>query len=185
MARSSSGTFIPTTQVWDVTELKDVDVTKPEFKELLVRMYQNLNTMALSINNKESAYYDTSETVKGQSFFPNTTLDSLSASIPEHRQVYNKVINFGALPATATKSIGHGIDVKHGFTFTRIYGCSTRQENTNPAVAFSAIPLPFVDPGVLANGILLSVSATNVIVTTAADYSAYDKTYIVLEYIKS
>ena len=71
MASSSSGTFIPTTQVWDVTEIKEVDVTKPEFKELLVRMYQNLNTMALTINNKESSFYDTQETVKGQAFFSN------------------------------------------------------------------------------------------------------------------
>ena len=185
MASSSSGTFIPTTQVWDVEELKEVDVTKPEFKELLVRMYQNLNTMSMSINNKESAFYDTSETVKGQSFFPNTALDSSTGTKPENRQVFNKVINFGALPNTGTKAYAHGISVQRGFTFTRIYGCATRQTNTNPAHAFSALPLPYADPAVLANGIFLAVSATNVIVTTAADYSAYDKTYIVLEYIKS
>jgi len=185
MARNSSGTFIPTTQVWDVSEIKDVDVTKPEFKELLVRMYQNLNTMAVTINNKESAYYDTSETVKGQSFFPDPLLSSSTASRPENRQVFNKVINFGALPNAATRSYAHGIDIKRGFTFTRIYGCSTCQANTNPVLPFYSIPLPYVSTAGIASCIELYVDALNVVIITAIDYSAYDKTYIVLEYIKS
>lgn len=179
MARSSSGTFIPTTQVWDVTELKDLDVSKPAFKELLVRMYQNLNTMAMSINNKESSFYDTSETVKGQSFFSNPANDSSTTSAPENRQVFNKVINFGALPNADIKNYAHGIDIKHGFTFTRIYGCSTRQENTNPAHAFNAIPVPY------GTAVLLDITSTDVVVTTTADYSAYANTYIVLEYVKN
>ena len=178
MAQSSSGTFIPTTQVWDVSELRDLDVTKPEFKELLVRMYQNLNTMAISVNNKESAFYDTSETVKGQAFFGNPANDSSTGSAPENRQVYNKVINFGALKDTGTKSYAHSIDIKHGFTFTRIYGCATQQENTDPAVSFNAIPIPY------STIVLLNVTSTNVVITTTADYSNYTA-YVVLEYIKS
>jgi hypothetical protein len=179
MAQSSSGTFIPTTQVWDVSELRDIDVTKPAFKELLVRMYQNLNSMALSINNKESSFYDTSETVKGQSFFANKANDSSTSSAPEGRQVFNKVINFGALPNAAIKNYAHGIDIKRGFTFTRIYGCATQQENTNPAVAFNAISIPY------STIVLLDISATDVVITTTADYSSYANTYIVLEYVKS
>lgn len=178
MAQSSSGTFIPTTQIWDVSEIKDVDVTKPEFKELLVRMYQNLNTMAISINNKESAFYDTQETVKGQAFFSNPANDSSTASAPENRQVFNKVINFGMLPNAATKNYAHGIGIKRGFTFTRIYGCATQQENTNPAVVFNAIPIPY------STIVLLNVTATDVVITTTADYRNYTA-YIVLEYIKS
>ena len=187
MAYSSSGTFIPTTQVWDVTELKDVDVTKPEFKELLVRMYQNLNQMSITINNKESSYYDTSETVKGQSFFSNPNLNSTTSTTPESRQVHNKTINFGVLPNNATRSYAHGINITYGYTFTRIYGCSTRPGGPvgGAAQVFSAIPLPYVDPGTPANGILLSVDAVNVNITTTANYSAYTTTYIVLEYIKS
>jgi hypothetical protein len=35
------GMFIPTTQVWDVSEIYSTEVTSPAFKELLVRLYQN------------------------------------------------------------------------------------------------------------------------------------------------
>jgi hypothetical protein len=178
-SNSSAGVNIPSTQVWDVTEVKDVDVTKPEFKELLVRMYQNLNQMSITINNKESSYFDTDETVKGQAFFPNPALNSSTPTTPEYRQSFNKVINFGALPSSTTKSVAHGISINSGYTFTRIYGSAT---NTT---ALTAIPLPYVDPASLANGILLSVDGTNVNIKTAANYSAYNITYIVLEYIKN
>lgn len=181
-SNSSSGVYIPTTQVWDVTEIHDVDVTKPEFKELLVRMYQNLNSMSMAIGTKESSFYSILETVKGQAFNPLSTSSSANTPNPESRQVFNKVINFGALPNTATKPVAHGITTNVGFSFTRIYGCATKP-NANPAL-FRAVPIPYVDPAVLANGILLNVDGTNVNITTAADYSAYTVTYVILEYIK-
>jgi len=179
---SSSGVYIPTTQVWDVTEIHEIDVTKPEFKELLVRMYQNLNSMSMAIGTKESSFYSTLETVKGQAFNPRIADTDTTISNPESRQVFNKVVNFGALPNTATKSVAHDITTNVGFSFTRIYGCATKPD-ANPA-NFRAIPIPYVDPGVLANGILLNVDGTNVNITTAADYSAYTVTYVILEYIK-
>lgn len=184
MASSSAGNFIPTTQVWDVSEIRNIDVTKPEFKELLVRMYQNLNTMSISLNNKESSFYDTQETIKGQAFFASPSLSSTSSNRPEARQVFNKVVNFGALPNTATKTMAHGVDVQRGFTFTRIYGASTQQANTNPLLAYSAVPLPYAST-VLANNIELYVDATTIGITTGADWSGYTTTYIVLEYMKS
>ena len=55
MAYRDPGLYIPTTSVWDVSEIYSTDVTKPEFKELLVRMYQNLNNMAMATNNKDSS----------------------------------------------------------------------------------------------------------------------------------
>lgn len=177
---SSAGVYIQSTQVWDVGELKDLNVNSQEFKELLVRLYQNLNVMSVSLSNKESSYFDTQETSKGQAFFPNPALSSSSTTTPDYRQVFNKTVNFGALPNTATKTVAHGIaNVNAGFSFTRIYGCSS------DPVALSYIPLPYVDPTALANGILLSVDATNVTITTAADYSAYTTTYVILEYLKS
>ncbi|MCK9570512.1 hypothetical protein M0R72_16310 [Candidatus Pacearchaeota archaeon] len=183
MASSSAGNFIPTTQVWDVSAIRNIDVTKPEFKELLVRMYQNLNTMTLTLNNKESSFYDVQETVKGQSFFASQATSNTTSPRPEGRQVFNKVINFGALPNTATKTIAHDIDIKRGFIFTRIYGTSTMQATTTPS-NFSAIPLPYSTP-VLADNIALYVDATTVGVTTGADWSAWTTTYIVLEYLKA
>ena len=40
------GAYAPTTFIWDVEQLQHIEVTSPEFKELLVRLYQNLNLMA-------------------------------------------------------------------------------------------------------------------------------------------
>jgi len=54
------GSFVPTTNVWDPSEIYSVDVTSPRFKELLVRLYQNVNLIAVVLNTKDSGYYDKS-----------------------------------------------------------------------------------------------------------------------------
>lgn len=179
MARNSTnyGAFVPTTQVWDTTEIQNIDVTKPEFKELLVRLYQNLNTMALNLNIKESAFYTDQEFVTGQQF-PPSSVDSKSQSSINQRQSYRKMINFGALPNSATKTVAHDININTGFSFTRIYGTSSDK------TGLIFIPLPY-SSSVLANNIELWVDSTNVNISTSADYSAYTVTYIVLEYLKS
>ena len=38
----NSGSYIGTTQVWDVSQIYDIEVNSPEFKELIVRLYQNI-----------------------------------------------------------------------------------------------------------------------------------------------
>lgn len=106
-------------------------------------------------------------------------LSSQTAQQPEMRTVYRLVINFGALPNTATKSVAHGIVCTALTTFTRIYGTAS---NTT---ALTYIPLPYASTPAVANNIELSVDATNVNVRTAANYSAYDTTYIILEYLQS
>jgi len=171
------GWQIPTSQVWDVTQIYETDVTKPEFKELLVRMYQQLNTMAMAVNGRDAGVYTTDEFVNGQTFFPTPGLTSASATKPTQRQVYRKVINFGALPNVGTKTVTHGLDMKSTWTVTRLYGAAT-----DPATP-KWIPLPYSTNTAGAN-IELFVDGTNVTVTTAADYSAYTVTYIVSEYLK-
>lgn len=172
------GLYVPTTNVWDeVGQIQDIDVRSPEFKELLVRLYQNINNIALSLNIKDSAYYDRNEFVNGQLFFPNPALDSSTSTVPQFRSVFRLVINFGTLPNTGTTSVAHGLDVTSGYTFTRIYGAASDTTGLN------YIPLPYASP-VLANNIELNVDATNVNVTTGSDRTAFTITYIILEYMK-
>lgn len=170
------GSFVPTTSVWDIDTLRSVDVTSPQFKELLVRLYQNINAIALSLNTRDAGYYDTQSFVNGQVFFPNPALNSGSNGTPTFRQVLRKVINFGALPNTTSKSVAHEIAMNGAFSFTRIYGCST------DPVALNFIPLPYPSL-VAADTIELSVDATNVTVTTGSNWSAYTTTYIVIEWL--
>jgi hypothetical protein len=188
MAGTNYGAYIPTSNVWDVGEVQQSNIS-PELKELLVRMYQNLNLMSTSINTRDAGIYGTNEFINGQTFFPNALVSSRSYSSPNRRQVYRKVINFGALPNTATKNVRHGIGdpiagCNAGFTFTRIYGCAS---NT---AGLLYIPLPYASSVDIAHNIELHVSgaaAPNDFVTviTGADYSAYTTCYIVLEYLKN
>lgn len=174
--RNNYGAYVPTTNVWDPSEIYSTEVTSPAFKELLVRLYQNLNTMALVTNVKDSAMYVTQEFVTSGQYFANPNLNSTTAQAPSLRGVFRKVINFGALPNTATKSVAHGIAPTASYTFTRIYGCAT-----TPSTSY--IPLPYASP-VLVDNIELWADGTNVNVKTGSNRTAYTVTYIVLEYIK-
>lgn len=178
MGYRDSGAFVPTTQLWDVSQLKDIEVTSPEFKELMIRLYQNMNQMAVNLNLKDTGMYDTDEFVTGATFFSNPALTSASTTTPVRRQVYRKVVNFGALLNTAAKNVAHGLTVNDTYIFTQIYGCASDQ------AGLSFIPIPYSSP-TLASNIEISVDNTNVTITTGSDRTAYTVCYVVLEYIKT
>jgi hypothetical protein len=92
------------------------------------------------------------------------------------RHVFRKVIDFGSLPNTGTKNVAHGLTWNANTRFTRIYGTAT-----DPSTR--SIPLPYVDT-TAGSSIELSVDTTNVQIITAANYSGYTTTYIVLEYVQ-
>ncbi len=175
--QTNPGLFVPNTFIWDVQNLYEVDVNSAQFKELLVRLYQNLNTIAITLNKKESALYPLAEFITGQSFFPDPSLSSTTTQAPTERQVFRKVINFGALPNATSKTAAHGLTITSTYSLTRLYGGAT-----DPSTAF--IPLPYASP-TAANNIELSMDATNVTVTTGSDRTAFTTCYIVIEYLKS
>jgi hypothetical protein len=178
MNGSMYGAFIPTTNVWDVSEIYSTEVGSPEFKELLVRLYQNLNNMALSVNVKDSAMYTPGEFVNGQSFFPNPANNSSTSAAPSMRPAYRMLVNFGALPNATTAAVAHGLAANSGWTFTRIYGCAT-----NPNTP-QYLPIPYAGSGATGS-IELWADGTNVNITTTANLSAYTTTYVILEYMKT
>ena len=172
----TSGLFVPTTNVWDVSELYQIDVNSPQFKELLVRLYQNINNIAISLNIKDSGYYVTNEFVNGQLFFPNPSLNSSTQQSAEFRQVFRLVIDFGSLPNAGAKSVPHNLTVNTGYTFTRIYATSS------DTTGFNYIPIPYASASGTDN-IQLDVDATDVIITTTSDRTNFNVTYVVLEYL--
>jgi hypothetical protein len=150
----------------------------PEQKDLKLRQY--LNEIATATNTKDSGIYDAIETITGQQFLP--TFSTSTASNLNYRTVFRKVINFGALPNATSKSVAHGIDfgtVPGGtdFSGTTIYGSATR-----PGVSW--IPLPFSSPTLNLN-ISLEITATNVVIITGVDRTAYTRSFVVIEYIKT
>ena len=177
MAREQVGSYIPTSQVWDIGEVQETDVTSPKFKELLIRLYQQVGNIATAVNGKDAAIYDTSEFVCGQTFFPNPT--PIAGQPNNQRQVYRKVINYGALPDATDHGVPHNIDVAvAGFSITRLYGAATDPTHR------LYLPLPYV-----ANSkdepIALWATATDVYTDTyATNRSDFTQTYIVIEYLK-
>lgn len=187
-----AGSFVQTTQVWDQAQLEQANVNSPEFKKLLVRLYQNINQIAVVLNTKSTGAYYEQEFVTGDLFFPNpaNTLSSTLPIAPVERQVSRAVVNFGALPNTTLKSMPHQLDVGPQWTFVKIYGCATNPSlfsnatPPNPPPRQNYIPIPYVDAtGVIANNIELYVDQTNVNIQTAADYSAWTVTYVIIEWI--
>jgi hypothetical protein len=172
------GSFVQTTQVWDVAQLQDIDIKSPQFKELLVRLYQQVGNIAVVLNTKDSGLYELSEFVNGQVWFSNPTLNSSTLQSAQDRQVLRTVINFGSLPNTGTKSVAHNISCTPMTTFTRIY--ATASDTTG----FNYIPIPYASATAVDN-IELNVNATNVNIITGSNKSNFNICYVILEYIQS
>jgi len=151
------------------------DVILPEKPEDLRRVLNDtLNRIIDALNDKDIAQYDLRELVNGQKWF--TPGDTQRFRVP-----FRKVIDFGALPNSGPKGVAHGITTNSNTTFTRIYAVAT-----DPGIASvtSAIPIPYVDPNALSNSIEIAVDATNVVITTAFNYTSYTTCYVVLEYLQ-
>lgn len=176
--RGDYGQFLPTTHVYEADDIQELDVNSTQFKDFLVKLYMDTNKQSIAINGKDTGTYDTEEFVTGQTFFPPTNQTSSSPNSAPKRQVFRKVINFGALPNTTTKTVRHDIEMNATFTFTNIRGTATDPVNS------VFIPLPYSSL-VLADNIELSLDKTNVIITTGSNWSSYLTTYVVVEYLKS
>lgn len=171
------GLYVPTTNIWDVGQIQDMDVNSSDFKELLVRLYQNLNNIATVVNIKDSAYYDTNEFVNGQQFFPDPSLNSGTTTTATFRPGFRLVVNFGSLPNTGTTNVPHGLTMTSGVTLTRMYGAASDTSGKN------YIPIPYASP-VLANNIELLADSTDVTIITGSNRSAFTQCYVILEYLK-
>ena len=173
------GEYVPTTEIWQI--IQELSTAKPgsdQFKELIVRLALIVNRINLAVNTKETGIYDNArEFITSEQYFPNPVFFSGTPQTPEYRLVYRTVINFGALPNAATKSVPHNITCTAATSFTKIYGAST-----DPSTEY--IPLPFVSATDVAHNIEVNVDTTNVNVITGADYSAFTITYIILEYLQ-
>ena len=176
--RNSSGAFVPTTSVWDTTELFREELSGKALQRLMVKLYQNLNNQAMVLNVKDSGYYDKQDFVCGQLFFPNSNPASVRAGKVGYRPVHRVAIEFGALPNNTTKSVAHGITMNDSFSCTRIYGTSTNKQTNK------SLPLPYVGIGI-GTEVELWVDGTNVNIKTAGNLTTYLHTYVIIEFIKT
>lgn len=168
--RARTGSFVPTTNVWDIGRLFEVDVNSDEFKELLVRLYQNVNNISLVLNTKDTAYYLTKEFNSSMVLF-----NPLSTNPLDLRTGYRVVINIGALAAGVTNT-NHNLAITNTWKFVKINGAAS---NT---ATLQYYPLPFA--GAAGNNIEVTVNATQVVINNASGV-VFTDAYVVLEYVKS
>lgn len=165
------GSYIQTTAVYDVAQLHDIDVKSPEFRELLIRLYQTVNSIALVLNTKDTGYYFLNPFQTGQQFFnTNNDLNNL-------RPIYRQVVIFGALPNSSTKSVAHNIpNLGTTWSLVRLDCCSTQPNTT-------AIHIPGFDPSDITKPINIWLDPTNINIQTTSNMSAYTITWVIIEYI--
>ena len=167
----NTGSYVPTTFIYDVAQLHAVNVNSPEFKELLVRLYQTLNQVVLSLNLKDTGYYMNQEYLTSQVYF-----NPVSNLPKDYRQIFRTTYNIGPLGAGLTNT-AHGLPITTTWQFTRIYGVA------NDSIGKNYYPLPFASAGGAAN-IELRVDATNIKITNNSGV-AFDSCTVVLEYLKN
>ena len=163
--------MLPTSEIYDVSEISSMDVKSEEFKELIIRLVMNANRQNLAINGKDTGIYDVLETITGQSYFPAPTRNT-------QRGGYRKCFkDFGALPNNAAKTIAHGLTLTAELMITDMWAIAC-----DPATN-TYLKLPYASP-TLVNNIELNITGANIVVTTGSDRTAFTKTYIVIEYLK-
>ena len=134
----------------------DTYIFPEEFNDdFRIKLRQYLNDSAVSLNSKENGFYFQGETPTGAQFIP--IFSTTRSQNAQYRPVYRTVIDFGALPNTAAKSVAHGITTTQNYSLVNIYGAATTPGATTMT---SGIALPFSSP-VLANNIALEMNATD------------------------
>jgi len=176
MAKKSAS--LPISSQVDTQLLRSIDIKSPEFKELLIRLWQTVNEISLVTNMKDTGYYTETEFINSQVYFPDPLLTAADNTVPVYRPVYRKVINFGALPNNAVKSVAHGITFTDTTIFTRIYGAAS-----DKTAGRNYLPIPHSSP-TLADNILLLADDTHVQIRTGSNRTAFTECYVVLEFLK-
>lgn len=176
----NTGSFVPTTNIWDPSEIYETDVNSDDFKELLVRLYQNLNLMANVLNSKTTGYYITNQIATSNLYFNPKTNDIL-----ELRGGFRATIDTGALAAGVntitlpfTIPTAPSLDTLPYWTFFLVGGSAT---NTVTTPLVYSLPFPSADG---LHNIEVIVNASTIVITNNSGVT-FEKSNITLEFVKN
>lgn len=169
---SNTGSYVQTTQVWDVTEINQMEGINSDMRDLLVRLHQQINNIALVLNGKTTGIYLTDqEFVIGDQYY-----DPASTNQLQLRPVFRRNYYITALPAGVT-NIAHGLPLAGStYNFVKIYGVA------NDTVNNLYYPLPFA--GAAGNNIEVLVNATNIVITNNSGVATFNDVKVTLEFCK-
>lgn len=169
----NTGFFVSTTFDFDIQALQGIEGISPELRELLIRLYLNLNKSLLALNQRDVGMFQLQEQLNGQVWF-----NPISSNINDSRYGFGKAVNFGALPNAGLKSVPHGINFNTITAGTDVWGAAF------DPVGKTMIPLPYASP-TLVNNIELYLDATNVNIITGSNRSNYTQCYVVAQWLKN
>ena len=178
------GVYIPTTEIWNTSEVEQAKIENAALKQLLVNMYMKLNRMATSIEAREFGAYPLDETMNGQKWFADPDLNSTTATTAAQRQAFRKVIIMPPLPsaippATAVISVAHGISVTANTFFTRLWAMAH-----NPTIN-SFLPIPYAFPQLTEQSMYIDADLTSVHIRTGTNRAGYTEVIAVIEYLQN
>jgi hypothetical protein len=164
------GPFIQTTNVFDVIDARDLDTSSEDFKQLIIRLSQQVNDIAIQLNKKVHGDYSLIAYANGRTLYPEVPGGN-------ERGTGFVTIDFGALPNAGMKSIAHNIVFNADTRITYLYAVAN-----NPTIP-KGLPIPYVDVTTAgASNIELNIDNTNVNITDTIDLSAYRFTTVFVEY---
>jgi hypothetical protein len=149
------------------------DTVPEKWEEARPFLVEQLKKISNAVNLREIGWFLDVELLSGKQFFAD---QSLTGTSEQFRSVFRKVIDFGTLPKSTTKSIPHGIVFDANFTLVSMWLSATDPVNF---VAFSLAYWAKNAPG----DITLNMDDTNVNVVTNSNYNAYTRSYVVIEYL--
>ena len=93
------------------------------------------------------------------------------------KPVYEKLVSVGSLPKSTNKTVDTGISDADDFWIDPTYSMAFNQA--------AAYPIPYVDPGALANSITARIinGGKQIVVMTKSDWSGYSG-YVAVKYTK-
>lgn len=174
MANSSQyGAFVPTNYIWDIQQLQETNID-PQAKELLIRLYQNVNAIALVLNVKTTGQFPLMETVNGNLWFPNPNNNSTTAATASLRQELQQTyLITNVVPGVRT--VAHGITITKATTFTGLDGAASDQ------VGFKYYGF---NSGAGAANISAVANSTNIVITNNTGIT-FTTVYIVFKYLQN
>lgn len=148
----------------------DIPENWEESRQFLV---EQTREMTNGINAREVAIYVEDEQLTGGQFVKGT------ATPPQFRNIFRKVVPFGALPNAGAKSVPHNITLSPDTLIIKHHAWG------NDLVGNLSIPIPYVNVLNPADGVQIERIGANItITTTTGNYINYTSTFVILEYIQ-
>lgn len=137
---------------------------------------EQLKRLANAVNIREIGWFLDQELLSGKSFIPGMNQGISGGSSQQTRSILRKVVDFGPLPNTTTKSVPHGIFVDANFSLIQLFASATDPTN------LQALPIPYV--GVTTDDVSLYMDQTNININTKSDRTSFTRCFVIIEYIQ-